>query len=410
MTLGEAFRSALVALRANKLRSALTMLGIFIGVAAVIAMVAVGGGAREQVLRQIRSLGSNLMVVFPGNLTAAGVRLGAGFANTLSEDDATAIERLVPAVQVAAPTNRGGAQVVAGSANWATAVQGTTLGFFEARDWDVATGRLFDPDEVARGALVALVGRSVAANLFGDGDPVGETIRIRNVPFQIVGTLAAKGQTPQGQDQDDIVMVPLAAARQRILGVNRANARSVGAILIKVREGEDMAQAEADIRDLLRQRHRLQPAQEDDFTLRNLTEIAATREASARTLALLLLSVAGVSLLVGGIGIMNIMYVSVTERTREIGLRMAVGARPRDILRQFLIEATTLSAIGGAAGVAAGIGGAYVASLFAGWPLLIQPEAVVVAVAFSALVGMFFGYYPARRAARLDPIEALRHA
>ncbi|MCA3247502.1 MAG: ABC transporter permease [Azospirillum sp.] len=406
----EALYSALGALRANKLRSALTMLGIFIGVGAVIAIVAVGSGAREQVLRQIRTLGSNLIVVFPGNLTSGGVRLGAGVANTLSEDDAYAIEREIAAVQNAAPTNRAGAQVVAGSANWATTVQGVTPAFFEVREWDVAAGRHFDAEEIARGAQVALLGQSVVASLFGDGDPVGETIRIRNVPFLVVGVLDRKGQNPQGQDQDDTIMVPLAAARQRVLGVNRANPRSVGAILVKIRDGEDMTQAEADIRDLLRQRHRLQPQQDDDFTIRNLTEIVATRMASARTLALLLVAVAGVSLLVGGIGIMNIMLVSVTERTREIGLRMAVGARPRDILRQFLIEATALSVLGGAAGVLAGIAIAAGVAMQAGWPLVIGLETVVLAVAFSALVGMFFGWYPAHRAARLDPIEALRHA
>ena len=406
----EALYSALGALRANKLRSALTMLGIFIGVGAVIAIVAVGSGAREQVLRQIRTLGSNLIVVFPGNLTSGGVRLGAGVANTLSEDDAYAIEREIAAVQNAAPTNRAGAQVVAGSANWATTVQGVTPAFFEVREWDVAAGRHFDAEEIARGAQVALLGQSVVASLFGDGDPVGETIRIRNVPFLVVGVLDRKGQNPQGQDQDDTIMVPLAAARQRVLGVNRANPRSVGAILVKIRDGDDMTQAEADIRDLLRQRHRLQPQQDDDFTIRNLTEIVATRMASARTLALLLVAVAGVSLLVGGIGIMNIMLVSVTERTREIGLRMAVGARSRDILRQFLIEATALSVLGGAAGVLAGIAIAAGVAMQAGWPLVIGLETVVLAVAFSALVGMFFGWYPAHRAARLDPIEALRHA
>jgi putative ABC transport system permease protein len=257
---------------------------------------------------------------------------------------------------------------------------------------------------------VALLGQSVAASLFGDGDPVGETIRIRNVPFLVVGTLEGKGQNPMGQDQDDVIMVPLAAARQRVLGVNRANPRSVGSILIKIRDGEDMSQAEAEIRDLLRQRHRLQPSQEDDFTIRNLTEIVATRMASARTLALLLVAIAGVSLIVGGIGIMNIMLVSVTERTREIGLRMAVGARPRDILRQFLIEATALSVLGGAAGVLAGVAIAGFVAFQAGWPLVIGFETVALAVAFSALVGMFFGWYPAHRAAKLDPIEALRHA
>jgi putative ABC transport system permease protein len=410
MNIFEAVRAALGALRANKLRSALTMLGIFIGVGAVIAIVAVGSGAREQVLRQIRTLGSNLIVVFPGNITSSGVRLGAGMANTLSEDDAYAIEREVAAVQAAAPMNRTGAQVVAGSANWATSIQGVTPAFFDVREWDVSSGRNFDPDEISRGGQVALIGQSVAASLFGDGDPVGETIRIRNVPFQIVGVLDRKGQNPQGQDQDDVVMVPLAAARQRVLGINRANPRSVGTLLIKIRDGEDMGQAEAEIRDLLRQRHRLQAQQEDDFTIRNLTEIVATRMASAQTLALLLVAIAAVSLLVGGIGIMNIMLVSVTERTREIGLRLAIGARPRDILRQFLIEATTLSVLGGAAGVAAGIGIAAVVALRAGWPLVVDLETIALAVVFSGVVGMFFGWYPAHRAAKLDPIEALRHA
>ena len=288
-------------------------------------------------------------------------------------------------------------------------VQGVVPGFFEAREWDAMQGRLFLPEEIDRRAQVALLGQTVARTLFDESDPVGQSIRIRNVPFTIIGVLAPKGQTTFGQDQDDIVMLPFGTARQRIFGVSRANARNVGSILIKIREGDDMAQAEDDMRALLRQRHRLQANQDDDFIIRNLTEIAATRDASSRTFALLLAAVAAVSLAVGGIGIMNIMLVSVTERTREIGVRLAVGARPRDIRGQFLIEATTLSVLGGAAGAALGIGAAVVIASAAGWPTLVQPESVALAIGFSGLVGIFFGFYPAERAARLDPIEALRH-
>jgi putative ABC transport system permease protein len=409
MTLLDAALSALDALRLNKLRSALTMLGIVIGVAAVIAMVAVGGGAREQVVAQIRSLGANLLVVVPGNITQGGVRLGAGAASTLTDDDAAAIMREVPAIQVTAPFVRGNTQLIAGGANWATTAYGVDLGWFEAREWDVDLGRPFEPDEVSRGALVALLGQTVARNLYPGIDPVGETIRVRNVPFRIVGVMGRKGQSTFGQDQDDVILLPLSAARQRVLGRNQANSRAVGSIYLKVRDGESFADAENETRTLLRQRHRLQPNQEDDFSVRNLADIAATREASARTLALLLAAVAGVSLAVGGIGIMNIMLVSVTERTREIGLRLAIGARQRDILRQFLFEATGLAIIGGAIGILIGIAAAYLTAQWAGWPLLIEPRSVLLAVAFSGLVGVFFGWYPAMRASRLDPIDALRH-
>ena len=409
MTLLDAVLSALDALRLHKLRSALTMLGIVIGVAAVIAMIAVGGGARQQVVAQIRSLGANLLVVTPGNVTQSGVRLGAGAASTLTDEDAAAIMNEIPSVQVTAPFLRGGAQVVAGGANWATTIYAVDLGWFEAREWEVESGRLFEPEELSRGAKVAIIGQTVAANLFPGMDPIGETVRVRNVPFRIVGVMARKGQSSWGQDQDDVLFVPLVAGRQRVIGRNQANARAVGAIYVKVRDGESLSMAEADVKALLRQRHRLQPHQEDDFAVRNLAEIAATREASARTLALLLAAVAGVSLAVGGIGIMNIMLVSVTERTREIGLRLAIGARQRDILRQFLFEATGLAAIGGAVGVAFGMAAAYGTARWAGWPLLIEPGAIVLAVVFSGLVGIFFGWYPALRASRLDPIEALRH-
>jgi putative ABC transport system permease protein len=409
MTNRDAVMTALDALRLHKLRSALTMLGIIIGVAAVIAMVAVGGGAREQVVAQIRSLGANLLIVMPGNINQGGVRLGSGAASTLTDEDAAAILREIPSVQAAAPNMRGSVQLVAGGMNWGTSLFGIDSGWFEAREWDVELGREFEAEEIARGAQVALIGQTIARTLYPGIDPVGQELRIRNVPFKVIGVMSRKGQSTWGQDQDDVVFVPLNTARQRVLGRNLANARAIGSLYVKVREGESLAAAEEEVKALLRQRHRLQPGQDDDFSVRNLEDIAATREASARTLALLLAAVAGVSLAVGGIGIMNIMLVSVTERTREIGLRLAVGARQWDILRQFLFEATGLAAIGGFIGVLIGVGAAYIISNAAGWPLLIQPESIVLAVVFSGLVGVFFGWYPALRASKLDPIEALRH-
>jgi putative ABC transport system permease protein len=402
-------RIAIRALRVNKLRSALTMLGIVIGVGAVITMVAVGAGAQARVAEQIQSLGSNMIIVLSGSITAGGVRMGSGSQLTITEDDAWAIQREIRTVTAAAPTSRGSAQIVYGNLNWATSVQGVTGEFFSAREWDVADGRLFSQEEVEGAAKVALIGQTVAGNLFGESDPLGQVIRIKNVPFGVIGVLQRKGQTTFGQDQDDTVLIPLSTAKRKVLGSSQANARAVGSITVKVGDARAMPDAEQEIRSLLRQRHRLQTFQEDDFGIRNLTEVLQSQEASSKVLTLLLAAIASVSLLVGGIGIMNIMLVSVTERTREIGLRMAVGARGRDILVQFLVEAVTLSLLGGILGIALGLGGSYAIAYFARWRTLVSVEAVAVAFAFSAAVGVFFGFYPARQASRLNPIDALRY-
>jgi putative ABC transport system permease protein len=409
MNLASSIRIALRALRVNKLRSMLTMLGIIIGVAAVITMIAVGAGAQARVEDQIRGLGTNLVILFPGSVTSGGVRMGAGSRSTLTEDDAYAIQREVRGVQAAAPTLRGTGQVVAGNNNWSTAFYGVTPEYFEVRNWAIATGKIFDAADLTGSGKVALLGETVARSLFGDADPVGQVIRIRKVPFTVIGTLERKGQNLLGQDQDDVVLMPLSTARNRVLGGGTARQRTVGSASIKVREGEDMSEAIEDMRSLLRQRHRLQPGTDDDFTLRNLSEVLQAQEQSSRIMTLLLAAIASVSLLVGGIGIMNIMLVSVTERTREIGLRMAVGARGRDILAQFLVEAVTLALIGGALGILLGVGGSYAIGHLAEWRTELHPEAIVLAAGFAAAVGVFFGFYPARKASRLLPIEALRY-
>ncbi len=402
-------RIAVRALRVNTLRSALTMLGIIIGVGAVITMVAVGAGAQARVAEQIQSLGSNLIIVLSGAITSGGVRLGHGTQLTITEDDAWAIQREVSSVQAAAPSMRGTGQVVYGNLNWSTIVQGVTPEFFEAREWGLVAGKPVTQEDTDGATKVALLGQTVVQNLFSDSDPLGQVIRIRKVPFTVIGLLERKGQSTWGQDQDDTIMIPLSTAKKKVMGVSQANARAVGAISIKVRESSDLKEAEQQIRTLLRQRHRLQPYQDDDFWLRNLSEILQTQEQSSRVLTMLLAAIASVSLLVGGIGIMNIMLVSVTERTREIGLRMAVGARSRDILAQFLVEALTLSLIGGVIGVGLGLAGSYGIAYFAEWRTLIEPEAILLAFGFAGAVGIFFGFYPARKASRLDPIEALRY-
>lgn len=409
MNLLASIRIALRALRINKLRSALTMLGIIIGVAAVITMIAVGSGAQQRIEEQIKGLGTNLIILMPGSTTAGGVRMGAGSRNTLTEEDGYAIQRDIAGVQASAPTLRGTGQVVGGSGNWSTVFYGVTPEYLEARNWVVAEGKGFDMADVAGAAKVALLGETVARSLFGDADPIGQVIRIRKVPFTVIGTLEKKGQSLMGQDQDDIILMPISTARKRVLGQGAGRLRTVGSVSIKVRDGEDMKEVESQIRELMRQRHRIQQDREDDFTLRNLSEVLATREESSRIMGLLLAAVASVSLLVGGIGIMNIMLVSVTERTREIGLRMAVGARGRDILTQFLVEAITLALIGGLLGIVLGVGGSLAIGHFAGWPIHLGIEPVALAVGFAAAIGIFFGFYPARKASLLLPIEALRY-
>jgi len=408
MNFGALLRIALRALAVNKLRSALTMLGIVIGVGAVIVMIAVGSGAQARVEEQIRALGSNLLLVMPGSTTAGGVRMGFGSGSTLTEDDVVAINREIPEA-LAAPALRGAAQVIWGNSNWSTQIYGTTPEYLDVRQWPLLSGRTFEPAEMAGAAKVALIGATVAKQLFGGADPLDQSIRIKRVPFTIIGVLDVKGQSMMGTDQDDLILVPIKTARSRVLGTaSAARNRTVGTIWVKAADGLDTKVVEDQVRSLLRQRHRVQAGADDDFSLRNLQEVMAAQEASSRVLALLLAAVASVSLLVGGIGIMNIMLVSVTERTREIGLRMAVGARTRDILGQFLVEAVTLSLIGGLIGVALGMGTSLAIAEFAGWRISISPQAIALAVAFAFVIGVFFGFYPARKAARLNPVEALR--
>jgi putative ABC transport system permease protein len=408
MTL-QSIRIALRSLRVNKLRSALTMLGIIIGVGAVITMVAVGAGASARVAEQIQSLGSNLIIVLSGSVNTAGVRIGQGSQLTITEDDSAAIAREVPAVQVSAPSVRGNTQVVFGNLNWYTGVQGVTADYFEARDWMVVSGRPIGPEDVDGATKVALLGQTTAQNLFGDADPIGQIIRIKKVPFTVIGLLDRKGQNSWGQDQDDILLLPMSTAKKKVLGKSNSNPRAVQAISVKIRAGEDMADAEIQLRELLRQRHRLQPYQDDDFNVRNLSEILQAQEDAQKVMTYLLGAIASVSLLIGGIGIMNIMLVSVTERTREIGLRMAVGARGRDILGQFLVEAVTLALIGGLIGIAMGLGGAEALSAYFEFRTLVAPSAIAVAFGFAAAVGVGFGFFPALKASWLDPIDALRY-
>ncbi len=407
MNLLASLKIAIKALRVNKMRSALTMLGIIIGVGAVIAMVAVGSAAKAKIAAQIASIGSNLFIILPGATTAGGLRFGAGTAPTLTVDDAKAIAAECPAVERSAPSLPGTAQIVAGNQNWSTMVRGETPDFFEVREWNILRGRLITNQDVEGATKVAVLGQTVVENLFGDIDPVGQIIRIKKVPFTVVGVLPRKGQSPMGMDQDDIAVVPVTTAQKKLFGT--AFPGMVRVIFVKAKGPEFMDEAGRQITELLRQRHKIGPRKEDDFTVRNLTEVLSTAEESAKVMTLLLGAVASVSLIVGGIGIMNIMLVSVTERTREIGIRMAVGAKGSDIMKQFLIEAVVLALIGGSIGIISGIIGSKLISYFADWPTLISIGSLFLAFGFSAAVGVFFGFYPARKAANLDPIEALRY-
>ena len=398
---------ALRALTVNKMRSALTMLGIIIGVGAVIAMVAVGTGAKQRIADQIASMGSNLLIVLSGSSTSGGLRFGSGTVPTLTVDDAKAIVNEIPGVKYVAPTLGGAAQVVFGNQNWSTIINGTTPEALEIRDWSLSSGRSFTQQDLDGASKVCLLGQTVVDNLFGGIDPVGQVIRIKNLPMTVIGVLATKGQSTQGQDQDDTIIVPLTTAQKKLFGMQFPG--MVRLILVQATTPEVMKDVENQINDLLRQRHHIQPKQDNDFSVRNLTEIMSTAEQSAKVMQYLLLAIASISLIVGGIGIMNIMLVSVTERTREIGIRIAVGAKGRDILLQFLIESLVLSLIGGTMGIGIGVAGTLILSSFTQWPTLFSIEAVLLAFLFSGSVGVFFGFYPARKASMLNPIEALRY-
>jgi putative ABC transport system permease protein len=406
-TLIQSLLIALRALRVNKMRALLTMLGIIIGIAAVIAMVAIGSGASKMISDQISSIGSNLLLVLPGSTTSGGLRTGSGGAPTLTYDDAKAIKAECPSVGAVAPTVRGSAQIVYGNQNWSTIVMGAIPEMLTVRDWPLSAGRNISQSDVDGATKNCLIGQTVALNLFGDDDPIGKVIRIKKIPFTVVGVLVRKGQSPQGTDQDDTIFVPLRTAQRKLFGTQFPN--SVNAIMIQAKDADVLKQAEEEVTALLNQRHRIGPSRDPDFTVRNLSEILAVSEQSSKVMSILLGAVASISLIVGGIGIMNIMLVSVTERTREIGIRMAIGAKQRDILLQFLTEAVLLTTLGGAIGMILGVVGAKLVASLLGWPTLISFQAIVIAFGFSAGVGIFFGFYPARKAAGLNPIDALRY-
>jgi putative ABC transport system permease protein len=404
MKLTATFFIALRALRRNKLRSALTMLGIIIGVGAVIAMVAVGNGARSEVEATMASLGENMILIFAGNFTTGGARGGWGNAGTLKISDAVSIIREVPGVAGVSPETRSGVQVAVGNQNWATTLLGESPEYFDMRQWPLLSGSVFSDEDVRGVTKVAVLGKTPALQLFGDDDPVGQIIRVKHVPFRVIGVLKPKGLSLNGADQDDLIVVPYTTAMKRLTA-----ATILRGINVQAETEEKMDQVEAQIISLLRQRHRILGTREDDFTVRNQQEITEKATANSRTMTFLVAAIASVSLLVGGIGIMNIMLVSVTERTREIGIRMAIGAHGRDIMLQFLIEAVALSSLGGVIGILVGIGASESLSILMNWPTAISPVSVVLSFVFSALVGVFFGLYPAQKAAELDPIDALRY-
>jgi len=395
---------ALRALARNKMRSILTMLGIVIGVAAVIAMVAIGQGAQSQVQAQIASMGSNLLFVSAGSVNSSGVRMGSGATKTLVDGDVQAILRECQACAAAAPGSGSSQQVVYAGQNWMTRITGTTPDYFTVRAWPFADGGSFSTDDVRLAANVAVIGETVRQNLFGSQEPIGQTIRIGNNPFIIVGVLIAKGQSGMGQDQDDAVYIPITTLQKKITGQDWLQN-----VMVSAKSQAASYAAQQQITAILHDRHRIQPGEDNDFFVRNLADVAQLADQSSQVLTMLLASIASVSLLVGGIGIMNIMLVSVTERTREIGIRIAIGATEEDVQRQFLTESMVMSLMGGIIGVMLGLGASVVISNALKWPVLVSPLSIVVAVAFSIAVGVFFGYYPAKKASRLDPIEALRY-
>jgi putative ABC transport system permease protein len=404
MRIAPTLNVALRALRRNKLRSVLTALGIIIGVGAVIAMVGIGNGAKAQVEAQIASLGQNVILIFSGSTTSSGIRTGWGGAGTLKIEDAEAIRREVPGVIGVSEEVVSTTQVAAGNQNWFTRIYGESADYFDIRQWPLADGAPFTSQDVRSANKVCVIGRTTATQIYGNENPIGQILRIKEVPFTITGVLTPKGLSTQGVDQDDIVIMPYTSAMKRVIG-----GTTLRNINVQIGDPQQLEAAQQQIISLLRQRHNIRPGRDDDFTVRNQQEIAQAATATSRVMTLLLGAIAGVSLVVGGIGIMNIMLVSVTERTREIGVRMAVGARGNDILTQFLIEAVSLSSVGGLIGIICGIGASKILSAYANWPTLISIGSVAIAFLFSAAVGIFFGFYPARKAAALDPIEALRY-